>query len=144
MDNRKINTTIQLVNYDYLGAIGSTLCMIHCIATPFIFAAQATISSTCSEISPTWWKMVDVLFLVITFFAVYYSSRSTTLKWAPFLFYFLWTFLALLVFNNFVHVINVPHSLMYIPAISLSVLHLYNLRRCRCANESCCSNSDSW
>jgi len=130
-------------NSDFFGVMASVLCMLHCLATPFLFAAHAVTSASCAEISPVWWTMMDYLFLVITFFATYYSAKSTTLKWMPVTLYIFWTVLALLIFNSTLHIISFPHAFIYIPGLSLSFLHLYNLRHCRCQKEDCCINSST-
>jgi len=132
---------IQLVKNtdpDFVGAASSVLCMIHCIITPFLFAAQATVSTACSEISPTWWKMVDYLFLIITFFAIYYTAKSTLLKWLPNVMYVMWSVLAILLFNKLYHLVSIPHPAIYVPALSLSGLHIYNRHYCRCQKDQCC------
>ncbi|MFK7796305.1 MAG: MerC domain-containing protein [Aureispira sp.] len=46
---------------DFFGAAASTLCLIHCLITPFIFVAQ-TCSRTCCSDAPIWWRMIDVVF----------------------------------------------------------------------------------
>ena len=65
---------------DSIGVIASTLCLIHCIATPLIFIAQSC-SITHYNSVPTWWGYIDYLFLIISFFAVYRSTKITSLKW---------------------------------------------------------------
>ena len=63
---------------DIVGALASGLCVVHCIATPFLFVAQScSVSGCCSEASPTWWSSIDYLFIGITLLAVYYSGKST-------------------------------------------------------------------
>ena len=137
--NKLTKSTIKL-NSDYIGAAGSTLCLIHCFATPFIFAAQAAASSTCADISPTWWKMIDLVFLVITYIAVWHSAKSTTFSWMPTALYAFWLSFALLVMNNFLQLLPIPHALIYIPAICLSALHLYNRRYCNCYRDEGSTN----
>lgn len=117
---------------DFIGAIASVLCVIHCALTPFLFAAQAAISSSCKDIGPLWWKLIDFFFLIITFFAIYYTTKSTQLKWLPFVLYSLWSLLALLLVIKFYNLFDVPHSIMYVLAIGLSSLHIYNRHYCLC------------
>lgn len=127
--NLNINTVRTLFNNsDMLGATASMLCVVHCLLTPFLFAAQATLLSTCSDISPTWWRMIDFIFLIITFFAIRFTVNSTSFKWLPSALYSLWSILAILTFNKFFHFIQLPHLLIYIAAIGLSILHLYNFQ----------------
>jgi len=136
MNSSQLTNTINSKS-DIFGLVASSLCMVHCLATPFLFAAQAAVGATCSDIGPLWWKMIDFFFLVITFFAIVYTVKSTLLKWMPLVLYVLWTVLAILVVNKFFHIVHVPHTIIYIPAIALSLLHLYNWNYCRCHEDRC-------
>jgi len=140
METNKLNSSLIRLNSDYIGVIGSALCLIHCFATPFLFAAQATKLSTCSDISPFWWKMIDLIFIVITYIAVRHSSKMTILTWMPAALYLFWISFAVLVLNNLFQFLHIPHALIYIPAICLSGLHLYNRKYCRCKSNACCVN----
>ena len=62
---------------DNIGVLTSTLCMIHCLASPFLFIAQ-TCSATCCEATPIWWKWIDYLFLAISFFAIRRSTQVSS------------------------------------------------------------------
>jgi len=139
MKNVKEIHLVKSTDYDFVGASASTLCMIHCLMTPFLFAAQATVSSSCSDISPTWWKTLDYVFLIVTFIAIYFTAKSTSLKWLVNALYVFWFVLALLMINNLYHLVNIPHAFIYIPAIGLASLHLYNRHYCRCQKDACCS-----
>jgi len=119
---------------DFLGAISSSLCMVHCLITPLLFAVQAT-SLSCSEISPSWWKMIDCIFLIVSLVAIIFTAKSTSLKFMPRLLYTSWLLLAIIVLNNLFHLINLPHALIYIPAIVLIILHMYNRKYCRCTGQ---------
>ena len=48
---------------DNIGIIASSLCMIHCIGTPFLFIAKACSVSCCSDV-PIWWQLIDYFFLI--------------------------------------------------------------------------------
>lgn len=123
---------------DILGALSSTLCMIHCLLTPALFAVQAT-SLSCSEISPFWWKLIDLMFLIVSLVAVIYTTKNTTLKYMPILMYVSWGLLALIVINGLVNLFHIPHLLLYIPALVLVGLHFYNRKYCKCNKDSCCA-----
>lgn len=122
---------------DLIGAGASGLCMLHCLMTPVIFAVQTT-SLTCSDISPSWWKGVDYLFLVITLGAIFYTSKTTSSNWIPQALFGIWLLLALLIIDQSLHVIGLPHALMYIPAFGLIGLHIYNRQYCQCQDDQCC------
>ena len=78
-----MNFTAKNINfsYDNLGIIASTLCMIHCIGTPFLFIAKAC-STTCCADAPLWWKAIDYAFLIISFllFILLQKSSNNTLN----------------------------------------------------------------
>ena len=63
---------------DIIGATSSTLCMLHCLLTPFLFAVHATSSVACSEIGHLWWKIIDFLFLFISIVAIRYTAKATS------------------------------------------------------------------
>ena len=122
-----------------IGAIASLVCLIHCLATPFLFIAK--LSDSCCEASPTWWTGLDYLFLVIAFFAVYQSTRLTTNKKIAI---GLWVSLSLLFFviiNEKVQLLYLPENAIYVPTLSLIFLHIYNRKFCRCETDQCCGNN---
>ena len=125
------------IQSDSLGVSASALCLIHCLITPFIFVTQAYAISS-YESAPLWWRMVDYLFLVISFIAIHYSAKDTTLKWMPTALYTNWTLLAIFILNEQFHLFPLSHALLYLPAFTLIVLHLYNRRYCYCEEEKCC------
>ena len=126
---------------DTIGIMASTLCMVHCIATPFIFFAK-TCSDTCCSASPTWWKWIDILFLVISLFAVYHAAKHTSKKWVKPAMWISWTLLFLILANEYLQLLFIFENAIYIPAISLVALHFYNLKYCRCSEDTCYSNQE--
>lgn len=123
---------------DIFGAAASTICLIHCLITPLIFVAQ-TCSKTCCSTAPTWWKMVDLLFLVISFFAVYRSTTLTTKSWLKVSFWGSWIGLALLIINDNLNLFQLAHESVYLPSLGLIILHLYNRKDCKCSGSNCCT-----
>lgn len=121
---------------DTFGAIASTLCLIHCLITPFIFIAQ-TCSRTCCSSAPTWWRTIDLLFLTISFFAVYWSASLTSKNWLKIAFWVSWVSLFILLANENLNLINVPHKSTYLPSFGLILLHLYNKKYCKCTDDAC-------
>ena len=121
---------------DYLGMLASGLCLIHCLATPFLFIAK-TCSATCCEETPVWWKTIDVLFLTISFFAVLASTKKSINKTIQVLMWLAWLAISFVILNEYLNLITLFDKAIYIPAISLIVLHIYNLKFCQC-KEKCC------
>ena len=137
MNIRAITPFLTNSKSDFLGAFASSLCMVHCLATPLIFVMQASTAS-CSEVGPWWWRMIDYLFLIISIAAIYHSAKRTSLQWMPKALYTCWGILALLILNEGLHLLPIPHILIYLPAFSLVFLHLYNRKYCRYSTEKCC------
>ena len=126
---------------DILGSFVSFLCLIHCIATPFIFVAQTGMSACCATtITPAWWSYVDLFFLVISFFAIYWSTKLTTKKWMKFALWINWFLLFTVIINEKLALFYLPEVTIYIPALALVILHIYNRKYCKCNVDSCCVN----
>ena len=126
---------------DTIGAIASSLCLIHCIITPFIFIAQSC-TATCCNNAPDWWIWLDYLFLTISFWAVYQSTQKTSKKFMKPLLWSLWIALCLAIINQRIQLIHVSQNLTHVFAISLAAFHLYNLKYCQCKTEQCCATND--
>ena len=125
---------------DFFGAIASGICLIHCIATPFIFVAHAGMHQHGHHhgSSPLWWNVIDIIFLIISLGAVYWSAKSSSKTWVKYVLYASWVFLAFLILNEKLEGIHLPEDLIYIPAFSLIVFHLYNKKYCQCRDDECC------
>lgn len=124
---------------DKIGVFASTLCMIHCFATPFIFVAQSCALSCCSA-APAWWRWIDYFFLTIAFFAVYRSTKTTSKKIMKPALWISWIALCALIVNETLQLFRIPETYKYIVGTTLAILHLYNLRYCQCKNDKCCTH----
>jgi len=122
---------------DLLGTVASSLCLVHCIATPFLFLAQAG-SAACCESPPTWWKFMDYLFLAISFFAILWSTKTTTLTFIKPLMWLSYIMLSIVILNEKLELFYIPEAVVYIPAVGLIILHLYNRKFCTCKTDKCC------
>ncbi|AZQ63297.1 MerC domain-containing protein [Flammeovirga pectinis] len=123
---------------DFLGALTSFLCLLHCIATPFLFIVDSCNTSGCCEASPVWWKQFDLLFVFISFIAVYRSIKLSKKQLIQSLFAISWLGLFFIVLNEQLQFISLHENLIFVPSISLIVLHIYNKRDCRCSGKTCC------
>jgi hypothetical protein len=124
---------------DLIGAIASTLCLAHCIATPFIFIAQSC-SMVCCDSAPGWWGAIDYFFLVVSFFAIYRSTQTTSSNLIkPFL-WLSWSVLFIIIMNEKRAWFPLSEQAIYFPALTLTVLHLYNKKYCQCNTTNCCTN----
>lgn len=126
---------------DTFGIVTSTLCLIHCLATPFIFVAHSS-AACCASTTPSYWKFLDYIFLFISFLAVYWSAKNTSKEWVRYGFWSIWGALTLVILNEKFGWFAWPETLIYIPTLGLVALHFYNRRFCQCEEEQCCANLD--
>ena len=124
---------------DSLGALASALCLVHCLATPLIFVAQSC-SLTCCSASPTWWQFIDYFFVVISFLAIFRSVKTTTSTWIKPALWISWSLLVLCIVNEKMNWFYLNDNLVYVPALLLVGLHLYNKKYCQCDGATCCSH----
>ena len=124
---------------DSIGAIASTLCVVHCLITPFIFIAHTCSLGAC-DTAPVWWKSIDYIFLLIAFISVYRSTQTTSKKIMKSLLWGSWTMLFALIVNEKIKLFYVAETVTYVAAITLATVHLYNLKYCQCKTDKCCSN----
>jgi len=127
------------IKNDLLGVFASTLCLIHCVATPFLFIAKSC-SVTCCQTSPDWWKAIDIIFLVVSFFAIFQSTKNSSKEWIKYAMWISWTILLLIIINEHSNIVSISQYAIYVPSFSLIVLHLYSLKYCQCKSNTCCAN----
>lgn len=125
------------INPDTIGIMASTLCLIHCVATPFIFLAKACSVSCCAN-APVWWKGIDFLFIIISFVAIFYAAKNTSKSWMPMALWSSWLVLLVTIFCETLGANFLPPKFVYIPSIGIVILHLYNHKYCRCKENDCC------
>ena len=126
---------------DVLGTIASSLCLLHCLATPLFFTLDFTTSIVGAKKYSLWWGSLDILFISISLLAVFWSARNTSKQWMKYALWISWAMLAAIILNEKFHIIELVVELIYLPSIALVFLHIYNRKYCQCANENCCSNS---
>tara|TARA_Y100001958_G_scaffold156964_1_gene150888 strand:- start:1654 stop:2040 length:387 start_codon:yes stop_codon:yes gene_type:complete len=124
---------ISSIHPDNLGATFSSLCVIHCFATPFLFITQSYLL-----VVPGWWQALNYLFLSISFFAVYKTSKNSSSQMVKTLLYLFWSILAMLLISEEFELFHLPEFITYITGLSLAGLHIYNKRYCQCADDECC------
>lgn len=124
---------------DFVGTIASGMCLAHCVATPFLFAAH-TAHVQGHHSHPFWWGLIDLLFIAISFLAVFWSARNTSKYWMKFALWVSWTLLAMAILNEKLQLIPIIEAFIYIPSSALVLLHLYNRKYCKCEKD-CCARS---
>jgi len=141
-----MNLTIK--NPDYVGVFSNVMCMLHCLATPLLFASQIKLHSV-----PFSWQAINIVFIIISAFAVYRSIHVSNNSFVKILMPLFWIILSLFILDevfhlhhyiaeiHFIHEINHNNGeiFTYFAASVLSLLHIYNLKFCRCENDDCCT-----
>lgn len=123
---------------DIIGAAASSLCLVHCIATPFLFVVHAGVVSA-GEVRPSWWGLLDFVFLTISLFAIIWTNKTTTKQWVGKALWISWLLLAFVVLNEKFSLFPLMEEVVYIPTTGLIFFHLYNRKYCRCGQEVCCA-----
>ncbi|WP_299534644.1 MerC domain-containing protein [Ulvibacterium sp.] len=133
-------TLVKVINKsDYIGIFASGLCLLHCLATPFLFVAHANMELH-ADGHPFWWGFMDVAFLLLSFLAVYWSVKNTSKKWIVYTFWILWGLLALIILNEKWALWHLVEEAIYFPTVGLVLLHFYNRRYCHCEDAHCCTD----
>ena len=123
---------------DSIGSIASMLCLVHCLATPFIFITQACTMSCCAG-APTWWQSIDYIFIVISFFAILRSTQTSSNKIIKIALWTTWFLFFISIINKIIGLFYMNPNFTYATGIILASLHLYNLKYCQCENDTCCT-----
>lgn len=124
---------------DFVGAFASGLCLVHCVAAPFLFVAHAGVAAY-GDAHPLWWGFLDMVFLGISLAAVWWSARTTSKKWMRNALWISWSLLAIIVFNEKLSLFPLMEQAIYAPTIALIFLHIQNRKYCTCADAQCCGN----
>ncbi|WP_299255550.1 MerC domain-containing protein [uncultured Aquimarina sp.] len=126
-------------NPDRLGIIASSLCLAHCLVTPFLFLAQTGLIVS-EETHSFWWKSLDFIFLGLSFIAVHKTTQTTSNQKLKYLFWIGWSLLFTIIINEKIDLLPLAEELIYVVAIFLVSLHFYNQKYCRCNDKKCCIN----
>jgi hypothetical protein len=132
---------MKIINFtsrsDIIGATASAMCFIHCLVTPFLFVAYSN-TAIIGDTHPWWWGILDIVFLVISFFAVYWSTYNTSKQFLKYTFWTLWMLLAFIIINEKWEIAHIAEVFIYLTTLGLVFLHFYNRRYCQCENDKCC------
>lgn len=125
--------------YNLTGAIASGLCLIHCLASPLLFTAQAGLIAQ-KESHPLWWGFVDIIFLLLSYIAVWRSGKTTSKPFVKWILWASWMFLVVVILNEKLSIIPLSEAAIFIPSLSLIFFHLYNRKYCTCKGNECCTH----
>jgi MerC mercury resistance protein len=109
---------------DYIGIMGSFLCLIHCIATPFLLMSSAWLKQSES------FHSLDYVFIAVNIVAVYFASRNhhSTSLISKSLWVFLGIFTVAILFEESGTFFE---YLGYFASLGLITTHFLNIRHCR-------------
>ncbi|OEK08325.1 hypothetical protein A8C32_02415 [Flavivirga aquatica] len=124
---------------DSIGVLSSGLCLLHCLATPFLFVSQTHISQ-CFETKPIWWSSIDFIFIIVSAVAIYRTVKTTTRQWIKIALWINWFIVLVLIINEKMGWLHLSESFIYFPAGGLIFFHIYNSKYCQCKNGECCVN----
>lgn len=77
--------------------LAATVCMIHCLVTPFFFVAKPLLVPIEGShmVHPSgWWEALDYVFLTIGLLAVVFATRASSPRWLVFGLWISWFCLA--------------------------------------------------
>lgn len=108
------------LNSDYLGLISSTLCLIHCLALPFlvVFFGEALHSIEHLE-------FLDWIFAAISLYAAYDSIKKTSSKYLKLSFVLGWIFF---IIGIIFHENSILSYSLHIGSLILIVSHIMNYK----------------
>ena len=125
------------LNSDYIGIISASLCILHCAFTPILFLSQSELINTHIE-SPLIWRLLNLMFLFISFIAVFKSVNNSTNKRVQNLLFSAWALLCFFILNELLEGFELSDFYPYSAALFLSGMHFYNLKYCNCNDSECC------
>ena len=118
-----MESKINNIGFDVTGIVSSALCIVHCIAVPFL---TSTSSMWFQVLGNQEW--IGYIFLFISFIAVCFSSVGTSKRIAAFLWFFFGCFLLSILFEDQYEWLEYSG---WISSAALISTHFFNLKSCR-------------
>lgn len=105
---------------DWLGIASASLCVVHCLFTPFLMFIASNFS---------WWHEMSYLFLLISFFAAYDASKDSDSNTVIGIIWSSFTLLTTCIIfeDEYRHL----HEISYLASLGLIIGHIYNIRYCK-------------
>jgi predicted neutral ceramidase superfamily lipid hydrolase len=108
-----------------MGIASATLCVVHCILTPFLLIIIAKYE---------WWENLTYLFLAVSLYAVYEAIKAKPPKYILSL--ICGSYVLLIAFLLLEETWYLAEPLSYIASLGLVIGHVLNVRHCKnCINE---------
>ncbi|WP_339923175.1 MerC domain-containing protein [uncultured Cyclobacterium sp.] len=128
---------LSLKNSDTFGVLAGGLCLVHCMATPLVFVLLNCPTENCLGVAD-YWNKLDYLFLFVSFLAVSRSSLNTSRRFMKPALWCSWLLLFSLLLIEKNNWYLIPEIMIYVSAMLLALLHVYNLKYCKCETDKCC------
>ncbi len=109
---------IKKLNSDFLGMLSSILCLIHCLALPFIVVFFGETLKSLEHL-----EFVDWIFALISLYAAYDSLRKTQLKGLRITFIIGWLFF---IFGVIFHEDKILSYSLHLGSLILIISHIRN------------------
>ncbi|MDG1791807.1 MAG: MerC domain-containing protein [Flavobacteriaceae bacterium] len=132
---------IKTISSDHLGVFTSVACMLHCLTTPLLFITQAQASTLSHEV-PFLWQSMNYLFIIVSLAAITRSVRNSTNSYVKIFLISAWSLFSFFIINESFEIYHISEFFTYLAAITLSALHIYNLKYCTCKDEDCCTHKN--
>ena len=85
------------------GSLASGLCLLHCAATPFLFVAHTSYTNSHNS-HPFWWSFIDIFFVIVSFWAIYWSTKNSSKQWMKYALWSSWILLLGFILNEKAHI----------------------------------------
>lgn len=120
----KMNSISKINKADFIGIVSSSLCLVHCIATPLLIAFGAGFITN---------PIFNYFFLIISFASIFKATKHVNnTKIALLLWVSFWGFLFSSLFHEEYHWL---HYSGYFFSILIIIGHILNIRYCKqCSN----------
>ena len=73
--------------------------------------------------------------------AIYFAVKKSVNTTVNLILWTLWSVMSLLILNEKLELFKLPEIIIFVTAISLALVHGYNLKYCQCNSEKCCTNN---
>ncbi len=123
---------------DSVGILASSICLVHCLATPLLFVVKSCAHASC-EAAPMWWQMLDYVFLAIAAAAIVTTKSNTQFAWLKSSLWLSWFGLLAVLLSHSLEIIHISTIVSYIPPLLIVALHTLNVVTQRKSTHSCCT-----
>lgn len=131
---------IDALNSDKMGIVSSLLCFLHCAITPILFISQPNFLNVFFDFPELWWRLASLLIIPVSLYAVYRSNKNTTNRYLGAFMWLCCFALITTIINETFEIFSLKEYFSYGASITLSFLHVYNLKYCTCKNDDCCTH----